>query len=317
MHLRKTLLRQLKAIPILYLLIVLFWMMVFAAVGYRYLHGSSNLSTEDMTLQTSGDKNYLNSSTIKSSYLDSEFINNLAKDSQDQLLNEQNEKLQAIDLQFNSLYTELGVISSVYDVDTKNYILFLNNIPLGQVANPLVKYAFRLQNKQVILIFEAENIGNDSVYAMLDLSSRNKRILHEVGNFEKLQAASLSNDKLCVNLKFNDARKYSEQDGDYQLYQYCGNGSFNKLLDVKSEVYYQNKFAGMTAAQILHLAKQDKCYDSTTKHLVLNHKCGYGIKYCHIFKSITKEVNSTSYLDLEHACADRAQTRLSQSLMLN
>ena len=60
----------------------------FAAVGYRYLHGSSNLSTEDMTLQTSGDKNYLNSSTIKSSYLDSEFINNLAKDSQDQLLNE-------------------------------------------------------------------------------------------------------------------------------------------------------------------------------------------------------------------------------------
>lgn len=317
MQLKKNLLRQLKAIPILYLMIVLIWMLVFAAVAYRYFHGSSISLKEDASLQTSGYKDYLNSSTIKSSYLDSEFINNLAKDTQDQLLNEKSETLENIDLQFNTLYTELGAISSVYDEATKNYILFLNNIPLGQVANPLVKYAFYLKNKQIILIFEAEDIGSDSVYVMLDLSSRKKRMLHEVGNFEKLQAASLSNDKLCVYLKFNDARKYSEKDGDYQLYEYCGAGSFNKILDVKSEEYYQRKFAGMTAAQVLQLAEQDKCYDNKTKRLNLSHKCGYGIKYCHIFRSIKEERNSTSYLELEHACADRAQTRLFQSLMLN
>ncbi len=316
MQIKKTLQRHLKTIPILYLMIVLIWMLVFAAVAYRYFHGFSNSSTEDIS-QTLSEKNYLNSSTLKSSYLDSDFINNLAKDTQDQLLDEKNESLQNIDLQFNTLYTELGAISSLYDADTKNYVLFLNNIPLGQVTNPLVKYAFRLQNKQVVLIFEVEDVGDDSVYTMLDLSSRNKRILHEVGNFEKLQAASLSNDKLCVYLKFNDARKYSDKDGDYQLYQYCGAGSFNKILDVKSEVYYQRKFAGMNADQIIKLAKHDKCYDSTTKHLYLDRKCDYGIKYCHIFKSIKTEINSSSYLDLEHACADRAQTRVVQMLMLN
>ena len=316
MQIKKTLQRQLKTIPILYLLIVLIWVLVFAAVAYRYFYGFSNSSTEEIS-QTLNEKNYLNSSTLKSSYLDSDFINNLAKDTQDQLLNENNESLQNIDLQFNTLYTELGAISSLYDADTKNYILFLNNIPLGQVTNPLVKYAFRLQNKQIVLVFEVEDIGNDSVYTMLDLSSKNKRILHEVGNFEKLQAASLSNDKLCVYLKFNDSRKYSEKDGDYQLYQYCGTGSFNKILDVKSEVYYQRKFANMNADQIIKLAKQDKCYDSTTRHLLLDRKCGYGIKYCHIFKSIKTEINSSSYLDLEHACADRAQARVVQMLMLN
>jgi flagellar basal body-associated protein FliL len=113
MQLKKNLLRQLKAIPILYLMIVLIWMLVFAAVAYRYFHGSSISLKEDASLQTSGDKDYLNSSTIKSSYLDSEFINNLAKDTQDQLLNEKSETLENIDLQFNTLYTELGAISSV------------------------------------------------------------------------------------------------------------------------------------------------------------------------------------------------------------
>jgi|LauGreDrversion4_2_1035121.scaffolds.fasta_scaffold297830_1 hypothetical protein len=315
MQIKKILQRQLKAIPILYIMIVLIWGVVFAVVAYHYFHGFSNSAAEE-TSQRLSEKNYLNTSTIKLSYLDSDFINNLASDTQDQLLNEKKSTLENLDLQFNTLYTELGVISSVYDNDTKNYMLFLNNVPLGQVANPLIKYGFRLHNKQVILIFEVEKVGDNSVYTILDLSLKNKRILHEVGDFEELKAATLSNDQLCVYLKFNDTRKYSKN-SDYQLYQYCGTGGFNKILNVKSEEYYQRKFAGMNSEQIIKLAEHDKCYDSKTQHFYLDHRCSYGIKYCHIFKLIKVESDNSNYRDLEHACAAYAETDVLQSLRLN
>ena len=296
-------------LPFANLLIIAIWLIVFGILANRYINVSQTLSTnakittviekKAAKLIKNGDilEEQLNSSSsnlLLNTKTSHSFLNKLG-----------NNKI--IDIQQTYLFTPLGELSASYDALNDRYTLYLNQLPLSQIDNPVVLYAFELADKSTIIIFDAEMVGKDPIYTILDLSSQHKEIIREVGNYQQLIEATLSPSNTCIHLKFRDVRKYSDT-SDYQVYQYCGTGNVSKILDVKPKEYYIKKYANLSSKEILALAKDDACLTDNGKSFIMSYRCNYGIRYCFMLKSSTKLVKNAEYITLQKACNDRTSS---------
>lgn len=205
----------------------------------------------------------------------------------------------------NIFYTPLGQIYALYSKTNKNYTVYLNQSPILQIENPTLIYAFSLVNGHIVMVFKEIPIGKNYAYSILDISQNGHHMINEVGNFERLISANLDTYNNCIEMKFEDARHYSDEN-DYQVYQYCGNAIVTKAFDVKPDTYYLEKYAKFNAQQIYNLAKHDACFNDNNS-IILNRSCSYGIKYCYIFKNIAVESNNKYYEIMKKACEQRSQ----------
>lgn len=294
--------------PWLTVLLVVVWFIVLGVIAQRYLNRPHNLASDNVDTTNSSESV---DRAISSGDLLQEQLNFDATKPElaavDKYLYESITTTSAkpINLLSDTLYSVLGELHAVYDASSMQFMLFLNQTPILQVNTAIVDYAFQLSGQHVILIFAAEVVGHDYVYTILDLSADGHRVMHEVGNYEQLVGVGLNRKKTCVLLRFADARKYTERD-DYQVYQYCGVGNVDKVLDVKSEDYYQNKFAKLSAMEIYQIAHKDGCMHSMSNSFILNRNCTYGIKYCHMFNSMLNPKQDKYYVALQQACQQRS-----------
>ena len=293
--------------PWLTVLLVVVWLIVLGVISQRYLNRPHNLVNNDLKVTNSLESGV---SAISSGDLLQEQLNlNAATHDvavvDKYLFESTTTSVKPINLLSDTLYSVLGELHAIYDVSSMQFMLFLNQTPIMQVHTSIVDYAFQLSGQHVILVFAAEIVGRDYVYTILDLSADGHRVMHEVGNYEQLIGVGLNSKKSCILLRFADARKYTERD-DYQVYQYCGIGNVAKVLDVKSESYYQSKFAKLSAMDIYQIAHKDGCMNSMSNSFILNRSCSYGIKYCHMFKSMLNPKHDKYYLALQQACQQRS-----------
>lgn len=289
------------------LVIIVVWLVVFAVLAARYL-GSAQQLTTVQTIDKTLDKN--TSNLLTGGDLLQEQLNQslpgftLGIESVPATKGYNQSANRSLNLQQNKLYTQFGELYAIYDENSNRYTLLLNQLPLSQIGTPLIRYAFTLQNNQIIIILDAEKIGKNQIYTILALSDKHKYIMHEVGNYQRLLSANLNPSHTCVNLKFNDERKYSDQ-GDYQVYQYCGTGYISKIMDMKPEDYYKEKYANLNPSLILQIAQSDHCLEHQNKSLIMNYRCSYGIKYCYMLKSISHPNKNRDYITLANACKNR------------
>ena len=287
-------------IPWLYLLIIAIWLLVLAIIANRYFNfqkytlpfANSIIASDKPIIETSFYKLDLTNQTNSNSNEDI----NLRK-----IVTLDNSGQKSINLAVQVLYTSLGELHAIYNSHSGLYTLFFNQLPLSQINNPQVIYAFQLVPQRIVVIFAPDILGTDPIYTILDISPLNKTLIHEVGNYEQLISADIGHTGGCIYLKFVDARKYSE-DGDYQVYQYCGNGNVTKILDVKPEDYYQYKFSKYSATQIMNQARVEHCFDESSHNFIMSRACNYGIKYCYMFRALKKSKQTRDYSLLSNAC---------------
>lgn len=290
-----------KKIPWGFIAIIIFWIITCVVFIYRNHNSQQSLSTlvtseilsESTIMATTSDiiQEQLNSPLfIKKDYNESFSLSNI------------HPNLHVINLTQHAIFLPYGELSALYNPATKRYSLFLNQLPFAQIDNPIVIYAFILKNQKIIIVFDSEIIGKDQIYTMLELSNSSQKVIKEVGNYKALLDASLNNTQTCVIFKFIDSRRYSDSN-DYQVFRYCGSNII-KVMDVKPESYYHDKFSTLTAKEILELASSGNCYNPQINKFQLTKACDYGIKYCYMLKFI-KESSNLYYLHLQQACKSR------------
>lgn len=294
-----------KKIPWGFAIIILFWMIVFVVFAARYhsneqivsKNSVSSNAVESLAMVTASDiiQEQLNSPLLsKSDYSESLSLNKI------------HQHIHMVNLTQSTIFLPYGELSAIYNPATKHYSLFLNQLPFAQIDNPVIIYAFILNNQKIVIIFDAETIGNDKIYTLLEMSNNSQKVIKEVGNYEALIDASLNKTQTCVILKFIDSRKYSD-DSDYQVYRYCGAGNnITKIMDVKPDSYYHNKFSELSAQDVLTLAQSENCFYPQNNQLILNERCDYGIKYCYMLKLIKKSAD-LNYLHLHELCQQRTR----------
>ena len=302
-----------KNVPWMLVLLIIFWLVVLAVMGYRYFNIDKKLQNY-LYNDYHSESTQVDSITAGTAYQIMRQLNNGSLGDRQLITLSNNNARQFINLEDAVLYTNQGELHAAYNNANGLYTLFFNQIPISQIANPNIIYAFKLNNNNLILIFDAEVVNGDHIYAMLEISDSTRRILHELGNSESMIDATLSPNGNCIFLKFEDARKYTE-DGDFQIYQYCGGNSVFKILDVKSEAYYQQKFANYSAKQIVNLAKNDRCLDKSNNGFYLSRECNYGIKYCYMFRQITKPTQDKYYKLLDKACNSTSVSTVYQAII--
>lgn len=302
-----------KKTPWLFLLLITFWLVVLGIVAYRYFNIEKKLNSY-LNADYAGESNV--DSITDSSYQIMKQLNNGnigINERQAIILHDSNAR-QFINLEEVALYTDRGELHTVYNNGSNLYTLFFNQLPISQIPNPNVIYAFTFTNHNLMLIFDAEVVHGDHIYSMLEISDSSKRLVHELGNYESMTNAILSPNGNCIFMKFNDARKYTEE-GDYQVYQYCGGGNVFKILDVKSEDYYQQKFAGYSARKIIQAAQKEQCIDSLNNRFIMTRECNYGIKYCYMLRQMVNPVKDKYYEQLFQMCNSSSTGMIYQQIM--
>jgi|GEM_PF-2370938 len=290
-----------KRIPWMFILLISIWLVVLGIVAYRYFNIENKVNSY-LNIDYNNESKEIDSIT-GSSYQIMKQLNNggsVFGERQSVTLSETNAR-QFINLDEVVLYTAQGELHAVFNNGNGLYTLFFNQLPISQISNPNIIYAFTLNNNNLILIFDAEVVHGDHIYSMLEINNGSKRLLHELGNYESMVNAVLSPSGGCIFMKFDDARKYTET-GDYQVYQYCGGNSVFKILDVKSEEYYRRKFSHYTAKQILLLAKKDRCIDKLNENFYMTRECNYGIKYCYMLQQLVNPIHDKYYKQLYSMC---------------
>jgi hypothetical protein len=234
----------------------------------------------------------------------------------DVLLNESNGLLTLLNLQIDTIYTDLGQIYATYSVIDKTYTIFLNKIPLTQVNTPIVKYAMALHDRHILLIFEADSLNGQFVYTILDLSHDFNQVLREISGSNELVGVAFNHMKTCSYLKFRKIENTSATES-FEIYQYCGNG-INKVFALQSDEVYRQQMANATLSTLIQLAKQDNCYNETNHSLDITRSCGYAVKYCHLLNFIPHRENSTDqniYHDLVKSCDNYITKDLTKALI--
>lgn len=277
-----------------------FWIILFIIVITKYINPPSHEKyhiTKNQNITKSNNKYILQNVLDLHSELSLNTINYSPTNSS---------RKQILDLSHTTFYSSYGAINALYNDKTQNYTVYLNQAPITQVENPIVEYIYNLNNQHVVMIFQETITTNNYIYSILDITQHNSSKLTEVGNFEELISAELNNTtNSCIFMKFRDARLYTDAE-DYQVYQYCGNGTVSKVSDVKSDAHYLERYSNYMAKNIYELAEQDQCWDNKQSTFILNHKCGYAIKYCYIFQAIkNKNENDEYYNKIKNACQNR------------
>ncbi len=303
-----------KRVPWILVLLISFWLVVLGILAYRYFNIDKTLQEYLYNDYHAAESATIDSITAGASYQIMRQLNNGSLGDRQLITLANTNTRQFINLEDVVLYTEQGELHAVYNNANGLYTLFFNQVPISQIANPNVIYAFKFNNNNVILIFDAEVVDGSHVYSMLEISNSTRRLLHELGNSESMIDATLSTNGNCIFLKFQDARKYTEE-GDFQVYQYCGGNSVFKILEVKSEDYYQQKFSTYTARQIVHLAKNEHCLDTVNKGFYLTKECNYGIKYCYMFRQINNPARDSYYKILDTACSSMTTSSVYQMII--
>lgn len=295
----KFIMRALKKISWFSFLLVVVWLVVLGVIAQRYFQVRNTITEQtnqnpQTTITNLKNRDLIYDKASNTSELWSEYLfansrsNNNSKTKQLNLINE-------------VLYTSLGEVHAIYDASSQRFTLYLNQVPIQLINTPIVNYAFQLNDQQVVLILAGEIIGRDYIYTLVDLNAKESKIIYDAGNFERLIDAELKPDKKCINMRFEDARKYAESDG-YQVYQYCGSGNVSKVIDVKSEEYYHDKFADITAQEIYQQAINDGCFDVGLQSFNLKRSCSYGIKYCQPFHEMESPIHDYYYQVIQQAC---------------
>lgn len=294
-----------KKIPWGFAIIILFWIIVFVIFATRYHNNEQTVSKNSVSSNAVESLAMVTASDIIQEQLNSPLLSK-SDYSESLSLSKIHQHIHMINLTQNTIFLPYGELSAIYNPATKHYSLFLNQLPFAQIDNPVIIYAFILSNQKIVIIFDAETIGDDKIYTLLEISNNSQRVIKEVGNYEALIDASLNKTQTCVILKFIDSRKYSD-DSDYQVYRYCGTGNnITKIMDVKPDSYYHNKFSELSAQDVLTLAQSESCYSSSDNKLILNQRCDYGIKYCYMLKLIQRS-SDINYQRLAELCQQRTR----------
>lgn len=218
-------------------------------------------------------------------------VNELTESKQDKSVATMKNTAQMFNLLNNVFYTPIGQVYALYNTSNHKYSLYLNQSPIIEIDTPEIIYAFSLINGHVIIIFNDAYINNKNYsYSILDMTTTSHKIVHEIGNYRKIIEANVNNYSNCIQIKFEDSRAYAD-DGDYELYQYCGNSIVSKVMSVKSDEYYQSKFSSLTARDIYFNALADNCIESQSAKFIDNSNCKQGQKYCYMLQ-FAKNLNS-------------------------
>ena len=300
---------RIKKIPWLYIAIISIWLLVFIIMGKRYFNSQqeSQKFLKPELVAESIMATAFESMDVTDSYL-GVGSRNPTTSNRRVVMFESSKKEEALHLGQEILYTPLGELHAIYDRANGLYTLFYNQLPISQIANPVVLFKFELANKQIVLVLDAKNIEGDWVYSILDIGPKRKELISEVGNYEKLIEAGPTSLNNCIYLKFADARKYTES-MNYQIFQYCGTGSAYKIRDVKPEIYYQLKFAHYSPYKVYSLAVNSHCLDVANDEMVLTKECDYGAKYCYMFNALEPRYKDKYYNLLAYVC-DNVSTRM-------
>lgn len=278
--------------------LILMWIVLFGVLIYRHYENKEiQKTTQEQQVSQSIDYGI---DLLRDNSLDLN-INELNESPVNQTVVKIKTSAQMFNLANNVFYTPIGQVYALYNISTHKYNLYLNKSPVVEVDTPEIIYAFSLINGHVILIFNDSFIDNEHYsYSILDMTTNSHRIVHEIGNYRKIIEASINNYSNCIQIKFEDSRTYSD-DGDYELYQYCGNSIVSKVMSVKSDDYYKSKFSALTASDIYITALADNCIESQTGKFFKERPCSNGQKYCHMMK-FAKKTSDQEYTLMQNLC---------------
>ncbi len=200
-------------------------------------------------------------------------------------------------------FTPYGALYVIKDNEMEQTLYFN-----GQLVNPNIhnyqvniEKNYLLGNKYVFLI------GSYSGGTM-DIDTQNNRLIEIAPNkqYKVTPLFAYRSDGIVVNQQslyinaFDPERPYVEST-DLPVYKY-ESGNLIVVHNSKSYEDYQHKFSTMRPRDIINIAKADKCFDEEDKVLDVSHACGYGVKYCFMYKALKNPPHDEYYQELSQAC---------------
>ena len=194
--------------------------------------------------------------------------------------------------------TKIGIVK-INDVNSA-YTISINNRPITEIQaqSPIeLSNLFAIKSTQIFLV--AYNQGGNQCaiqYQFITINDNGYKLSSLFGNCLPYISAIQNLDK--INIKFRSNNEYAN-DKDFIVYQYT-NGIVKQIVKDKSNKYYLQRYASVSAKGIMSIAIKDGC--ASDGILNYDNACGWGKKYCTMFKALKNPVKDENYKILQDFC---------------